>query len=310
MERAFTEVNGPGEASVEVAPKRVTSVTDGYRSLTDGVDTGDEPSYFYAIFKPSGAKGHLLRSPLAPHPFTAVLLEDITESLKEFAPDIIRHLVSQDIGVTPGLAAKWTDGSRPSEVADRLLKYLERNYQNPTLIAAFTNCLDSYPRLHWILQRKPDVLLRPDPWPLPDRREEVADLAVLRERLRVDKTATSDYDKSKGCAAGTRKTVLDRIDGWIHQSASGSSASTVPASLTSTLWIHGPVGRGKTTVMHTVATQLEEQRRLAGSFFFSLNSNESSTDHRFPPGRALHRLSSRAHAQTRSRSSFAGTGSI
>lgn len=76
----------------------------------------------------------------------------------------------------------------------------------------------------------------------------------------LDAKYDSAYRQALGagsCDPGTQQSVLEDIMEWIH----GDSKSRV-------LWLTGPVGAGKSTVVHTIAERCATERLLAGSFFF------------------------------------------
>ena len=61
------------------------------------------------------------------------------------------------------------------------------------------------------------------------------------------------------CLPGTRKEVLETIDGWVRAGVGG----------TSVLWLHGPAGAGKSAIAQTVAETCAGRNQLAASFFFA-----------------------------------------
>ena len=62
--------------------------------------------------------------------------------------------------------------------------------------------------------------------------------------------------------AGTRKLCLQNIMGWV---ANGSEEKDLVQS--STYWIYGLPGIGKTSLAHSTCASLDDQRQLAGAFF-------------------------------------------
>ncbi|KAJ7839864.1 hypothetical protein B0H14DRAFT_1065366 [Mycena olivaceomarginata] len=63
------------------------------------------------------------------------------------------------------------------------------------------------------------------------------------------------------CHPDTRKELLDSLYHW--------TTDLDPAS--AIRWLHGPAGAGKSAVMQTLCEQLQDARRLGGSFFFKQN---------------------------------------
>jgi hypothetical protein len=89
----------------------------------------------------------------------------------------------------------------------------------------------------------------------------------LATRLEVAKNATydtsglgNDFDtpeKELYCLPGTRESLIRRICDWADE-RHGSMF----------LWLHGSAGTGKSTILRTVAQNLDNENRLGGSFFF------------------------------------------
>ncbi|CAE6432960.1 unnamed protein product, partial [Rhizoctonia solani] len=60
------------------------------------------------------------------------------------------------------------------------------------------------------------------------------------------------------CTPGTRAEVFNHIYGWLHNNLPGF-----------VYWLNGMAGTGKTTIAYTLCRQLDENQRLAASFFCS-----------------------------------------
>ncbi|KAF8975664.1 hypothetical protein BDQ17DRAFT_1267852, partial [Cyathus striatus] len=70
--------------------------------------------------------------------------------------------------------------------------------------------------------------------------------------------SSEKYDAPK-CHPETRIAVINDIMGWAH-----SDNWDQPI-----LWMHGPAGAGKSSIMRTVAQKSDEEMILVASFFFS-----------------------------------------
>ncbi|KAF5314382.1 hypothetical protein D9619_011791 [Psilocybe cf. subviscida] len=71
-------------------------------------------------------------------------------------------------------------------------------------------------------------------------------------------------DRAKSCLQGTRQLVLTAIMEWAH----GADPSQPPI-----FWLDSLAGIGKTTIAHTIASRLDENQQLGGSFFFLRSDN-------------------------------------
>lgn len=80
------------------------------------------------------------------------------------------------------------------------------------------------------------------------------------------------------CYPGTQEGIVNDIRAWF----TGSSAEQP------IIWLYGPTGMGKTTVAQKIAQEIEQQDKLAGSFFFSRSSPERSDSSKFVATLALH----------------------
>jgi hypothetical protein len=73
------------------------------------------------------------------------------------------------------------------------------------------------------------------------------------------------------CYPNTRIDVMEAIMEWISNVDSQDARNL--------LWLHGPLGSGKSTVAQTVAERcIKNNRKLAGSFFFSSAASDRNTD--------------------------------
>ncbi|KAF5313751.1 hypothetical protein D9619_013693 [Psilocybe cf. subviscida] len=95
-----------------------------------------------------------------------------------------------------------------------------------------------------------------------DEKKRIADaMALLASRAEqgapYDAAAREDVPK---CHEHTRVAIVDGIHHWAHSPA----PSACPL-----MWMYGPAGSGKTTIMQTVAETFDQEESLAASFFFS-----------------------------------------
>lgn len=72
---------------------------------------------------------------------------------------------------------------------------------------------------------------------------------------------SAERDPPGKCHPGTREKILKKIEGWIE----------IPDPSHRFLWLHGPVGSGKSAVAQTICERLSKahQNRYGGSFFFA-----------------------------------------
>lgn len=77
------------------------------------------------------------------------------------------------------------------------------------------------------------------------------------------------------CYPNTRVSVIDTITEWVSNVNSPDGHRI--------LWLHGPLGSGKSTIAQTLAEHYtsENNRKLAGSFFFSSAAPDRNTDQNF-----------------------------
>jgi hypothetical protein len=96
----------------------------------------------------------------------------------------------------------------------------------------------------------------------------------LATRLEVAKNATyntsglvKDFDSPERelyCLPGTRESLIRTICDW---------ADELHGSMF--LWLHGSAGTGKSTILRTVAQNLDNENRLGGSFFFKRGGGDT-----------------------------------
>ena len=97
----------------------------------------------------------------------------------------------------------------------------------------------------------------------PVRVELVQQDLLLKERL---KPTRSGYNQSFCCMKGTREPILNEIIAWV---ANGPGPS-------STYWVHGLPGIGKTSLAHSICEALDERNQLVGAFFCQRDDTKSS----------------------------------
>ncbi|KAF8309070.1 hypothetical protein F5887DRAFT_1294564 [Amanita rubescens] len=78
-------------------------------------------------------------------------------------------------------------------------------------------------------------------------------------------SAERESEHASTCQGGTRESVLSKLMQW-----SGASDG-YPVC-----WLEGPAGSGKSTILHTIAEQCDDEGRLAFSFFFSRGKADRS----------------------------------
>ncbi|KAF8991349.1 hypothetical protein BDQ17DRAFT_1287646 [Cyathus striatus] len=69
------------------------------------------------------------------------------------------------------------------------------------------------------------------------------------------------------CHPGTREELLNEIFAWINHANKEAR----------TMWLHAPVGAGKSVVAQTIAVRCMEEDKLAKSFFFSRHNADRNT---------------------------------
>jgi hypothetical protein len=70
---------------------------------------------------------------------------------------------------------------------------------------------------------------------------------------------TRKTEHATTCQPGTHARILQQIREWIINNTGKHSVC----------WLRGPAGTGKSTISNTIAAELQQIGRLAGSFFFS-----------------------------------------
>ncbi|KAF5314355.1 hypothetical protein D9619_011964 [Psilocybe cf. subviscida] len=104
-----------------------------------------------------------------------------------------------------------------------------------------------------------------------DKKKKIADaMALLESRAEMgapyDAAAREDVPK---CQEQTRVAIIEGIHKWANSQEPGAPPL---------MWMYGPAGSGKTTIMQTVAETFDKEGSLAVSFFFSRLSAARPTD--------------------------------
>jgi hypothetical protein len=86
-------------------------------------------------------------------------------------------------------------------------------------------------------------------------------------------------DKEYMCLEGTRTGLLQKVSEWLHDATTLSSPATT-ALLPRVFWLHGMAGSGKSSVAHTVAKLVEEDKDLNLSCFFCKRDDPSLSNPR------------------------------
>ncbi|KAF5329495.1 hypothetical protein D9619_009088 [Psilocybe cf. subviscida] len=90
------------------------------------------------------------------------------------------------------------------------------------------------------------------------RIEDIVDLGLRAEDgAPYDAAAREDVPK---CHEHTRVAIIEGIDNWAYSEEWNAQPL---------MWMYGPAGSGKTTIVQTVAERFDKGRTLAASFFFS-----------------------------------------
>src|SRR5882757_8512058 len=82
---------------------------------------------------------------------------------------------------------------------------------------------------------------------------------LLLERLEPVK---ADYCLDLCCMEGTRSSLLCQITDWVPPTTGQKDGVR-----SSTCWVYGSPGIGKTTLAHSICARLHDRNQLAGSFF-------------------------------------------
>ncbi|KAF8341102.1 hypothetical protein F5887DRAFT_919208 [Amanita rubescens] len=78
-------------------------------------------------------------------------------------------------------------------------------------------------------------------------------------------SAERESEHASTCQEGTREMVLSKLMWW------SKASDGYPVC-----WLEGPAGSGKSTILHTIAKQCDDEGRLAFSFFFSRGKADRS----------------------------------
>ena len=81
------------------------------------------------------------------------------------------------------------------------------------------------------------------------------------ENLKLLNATQMDASSRSECLPGTRQDVLKFVTGWL----------TTPSDRQNVLWLHGPAGYGKSTILTTVAEYFRDLGRLGAFIFFDRN---------------------------------------
>ncbi|KDQ10253.1 hypothetical protein BOTBODRAFT_136989 [Botryobasidium botryosum FD-172 SS1] len=95
-------------------------------------------------------------------------------------------------------------------------------------------------------------------------REEEARINKLLKSIRRMDGVSWDHQRRAVCYDGTRVQLLATINAWVEN----KDASRI-------LWLTGPVGTGKTTLVRTAAKSLHERGLLGGSFFVNAQAADT-----------------------------------
>jgi hypothetical protein len=74
-------------------------------------------------------------------------------------------------------------------------------------------------------------------------------------------------DEEYMCLEGTRKGLLRKVSEWLHDATTPSSPATATL-LPRVFWLYGMAGSGKSSVAHTIAKLVDEDKDLELSYFF------------------------------------------
>jgi uridine kinase len=93
-------------------------------------------------------------------------------------------------------------------------------------------------------------------------------LDILEPRIAIHavyNSAERESEHASTCQEGTRKEVLSKLVAW----STADDGHPV-------CWLEGPAGSGKSTILHSIAEQCDDESRLAFSFFFSRGKADRS----------------------------------
>ncbi|CAE6499040.1 unnamed protein product [Rhizoctonia solani] len=127
--------------------------------------------------------------------------------------------------------------------------------------------MESYQRIHGYIARL-TLNMNMGLWKVLDGQVAVLDSQVAEGRLKelspsfsaiYNSAESEDIDRGP-CTPGTRTAELERLLTWTARSLTDRKG---------VYWMNGMAGTGKTTIAYSLCTSLEEQGRLAASFFCS-----------------------------------------
>ncbi|QRV92584.1 hypothetical protein RhiJN_20602 [Ceratobasidium sp. AG-Ba] len=86
-----------------------------------------------------------------------------------------------------------------------------------------------------------------------------------RQRLKeLNPAQLASYNPSRCCLDGTRVSIIHNLTTWVTEKSTSAMLA----------WVHGLAGLGKSSIMASVCSQLNDQGLLAGSFFCKRDSPE------------------------------------
>ena len=91
---------------------------------------------------------------------------------------------------------------------------------------------------------------------------------ILEPRIAIHavyNSAERESEHASTCQKGTREEVLSKLVAW----STANDGHPV-------CWLEGPAGSGKSTILHSIAKQCDDEKRLAFSFFFSRGKADRS----------------------------------
>jgi hypothetical protein len=84
---------------------------------------------------------------------------------------------------------------------------------------------------------------------------------------KLPRVQDAGYNLGNACLRKTRTMVLNDVDRWVK-----NTEDDCPRIF----WLHGMAGEGKTAIATSISYELDEDKRLGASFFFSRDINEKS----------------------------------
>ncbi|KAG8689716.1 hypothetical protein FRC11_001001 [Ceratobasidium sp. 423] len=120
--------------------------------------------------------------------------------------------------------------------------------------------MESYQRIHGYIARL-TLNMNMGLWKVLDEQATEGRLNKLSPSLSAVYNSAESDDVDRGpCTPGTRTAELDRLVAWTNYP---------PADRKGVYWMNGMAGTGKTTIAYSLCSCLEEQGKLAASFFCS-----------------------------------------